>query len=368
MEGRDRTISLLYEAAVNPSLWPRALTAFADLTQCRDVILSVIDKKRGKPRLFLSGCRVFTPDALRAYLAHYYKVDPLLQSAATTRPAGTLLLCHEYVSADVAARNESYQDYLIPLGGRYMGGWCLENNEAMLAALTMQARDAPFEPKKVARWGSVARHARHAVSLSLQLAERMSQAAMLRQAIDNAGFVCIMVDGESKLIDCSAAAAPLLERGGSLKVSIGGRLATVPETGTKRLRQLVTLAATGGGGGLMRVTNMADGSFCVIQVVPSGVSMDNPFDPRYAGCALLFVRQPSVSRPVNVQQIRVALDCTQAEAEVAAALVSGHSPTQISADRGVTVDTVRTQIRSLLSLGGVNRIPQLIAVLASLNG
>ena len=60
MKGRNRTISLLYEAALNPSLWPSALAAFADLTQCRDVILSVIDKKRGTPRLFLSGCRMFT--------------------------------------------------------------------------------------------------------------------------------------------------------------------------------------------------------------------------------------------------------------------------------------------------------------------
>ena len=68
MKGRNHTVSLLYEAAMNPSLWPNALAAFADLTQCRDVVLSVIDKKRGKPRLFLSGCRIFTPEAMRDYL------------------------------------------------------------------------------------------------------------------------------------------------------------------------------------------------------------------------------------------------------------------------------------------------------------
>ncbi len=44
------------------------------------------------------------------------------------------------------------------------------------------------------RAGLVAQHARQAVALSLQLAERMSQGAMLRQAIDSAGFVCVMVD------------------------------------------------------------------------------------------------------------------------------------------------------------------------------
>jgi DNA-binding CsgD family transcriptional regulator len=51
---------------------------------------------------------------------------------------------------------------------------------------------------------------------------------------------------------------------------------------------------------------------------------------------------------------------------VAAALVSGHSPTRISTDRGVSVDTVRTQIRSLLTLASVNRIAELVALLASL--
>jgi DNA-binding CsgD family transcriptional regulator/PAS domain-containing protein len=356
----------LYEAAINPTLWPSALAAFADLTRSQDVILSVIDKKRGKPRLFLSGYRVFPPDALRSYMAHYYTVDPLLQSAAVEKPAGSIYLCHEYVSPDVAAKNESYQDYLIPLGGRYMGGWCFENNEATLAAFTMQKRDAPFERKKVARWASVAQHARQAVSLSLQLAERLSQGTMLRQAIDNAGLICIMVDRDSRAMDCSVAAAALLTRGGFLKVSVGGRLTAASETSTKRLRQLITLAATGSGGGLMRMTNPADETFCMIQIVPGGVSTDNPFDPRYAGSALVFVRQPSGSRPFDVQQIRVALDCTQAEAEVAAALASGHSPTRISADRGVTANTIRTQIRSLLTLAGVNRTPELVALLAGL--
>lgn len=366
MKGRNRTISLFYEAAVNPTLWPRALAAFADLTQSHDVILSVIDKKRRKPRLFLSGSRVFPPEALQAYRTHYYKVDPLLQSAASTRPRGSLLLCHEYVSPDVAAKNESYQDFIIPLGGRYMGGWCFENNDATLAAFTMQKRDVPFEGKKVSRWASVAEHARQSVILSLQLADGMGQAAMLRQAVDNAGFVCVMVDNESKPIDCSSAGAAMLACGGLLKAGVGGRLSTASEGATKQLRHLVALAASGGGGGLIRVTNIADDRFCMIQVVPGGVSTDNPFDPRYAGCALVFVRQSSVSRPVNVQYIRVALDCTQAEAEVAAALVSGHSPTRISTDRGVTLTTVRTQVRSLLTLAGVNRIAELVALLAGL--
>jgi len=366
MEGRNRVIGLLYEAAISPSLWPEALAAFADLTQYRDAMLSVIDKRRGQPRLFLSGGRIYTPEAMRAYIAYYHTVDPLRKSSAVEAPAGAIQLCHEYVSREVAAKSELYQDHLIPLGGRYMGGWCLEHNEALIAVLSLHARNTPFERKKLARWNFMAQHAREAVSLGLQLAERISPAVMLRQAIDNEGIVCIMVDGNSKLIDCSAAGAALLARGCPLKAAGGGRLATVSESGTKRLRHLVALAAGGGGGGLMRAGAAADGGFCVIQVAPGGVSTDNPFDPRYAGCALIFVRQRRASRSVDIEQIRVALDCTRAEAEVAAALVRGHAPTRISADRGVTVATVRTQVQSLLNIAGVNRIPELISLLGNL--
>jgi DNA-binding CsgD family transcriptional regulator len=202
--------------------------------------------------------------------------------------------------------------------------------------------------------------------LTLQLVERMSHGDMLRQAVDQEHVACIMVDRDSRLIDCSAAAVALIERGWPLKVRHARRLATGSEAETKRLRQLITLAGTGCGGGLMRVTDIAAGSFCVIQVVPSGVSVENPFDPRHAGCALVFVRQPSVARPLDLPLIRIALDCTQAEAEIAAALASGVSPTQIAQDRRVTVNTVRTQIRSLLTLAGMNRIPELLLFLAGL--
>jgi DNA-binding NarL/FixJ family response regulator len=100
--------------------------------------------------------------------------------------------------------------------------------------------------------------------------------------------------------------------------------------------------------------------------VPAGVTADNPFDLRHGNCALVFVRRPKISAPVDAGKIQLFLDCTPTESEIAAALLEGSSPAQIGKARKVSMNTIRTQIRALLDAAGVNRIPELISLLSGL--
>jgi DNA-binding CsgD family transcriptional regulator len=62
--------------------------------------------------------------------------------------------------------------------------------------------------------------------------------------------------------------------------------------------------------------------------------------------------------------IQILLKCTQAEAEVAASLLAGLTPTRIAQERRVSLSTVRTQIRALLEVSGTRRVAELIVLLA----
>ena len=104
----------------------------------------------------------------------------------------------------------------------------------------------------------------------------------------------------------------------------------------------------------------------LVQVVPSGVAQQNPFDPRYASCALIFVTPPKPQGTPDWRRIQLALDCTQAEAEVAADLVLGLSPSEIAAKRNASLNTVRTQIRMLLERADFHRIAELVGFLATI--
>jgi DNA-binding CsgD family transcriptional regulator len=166
------------------------------------------------------------------------------------------------------------------------------------------------------------------------------------------------VDSNARVLDCSAAAATLLESGRVLKLRQQSQLATLSSEETKRLRILIASAATGRTGGVMRLAG-----HWLLHVVPSGVTQQNAFDRRFAHCALVFVTQPRSPLLPDWKVIQVALNCTRAEAEVAAYLASGMAPREIAIKRNVSLNTVRTQIRILLELAGLHRIAELVSFL-----
>ena len=57
---------------------------------------------------------------------------------------------------------------------------------------------------------------------------------------------------------------------------------------------------------------------------------------------------------------------TEAETEIALQLYAGKSPEEIASARGVSVATVRTQIKSLLTKSGARRQVQLVARLGQM--
>lgn len=369
MEARDQVVSLMYEAAVNPSLWPSALATFADAAKSVELTLALYAKipdsasSGAVARLLLVSGRMWEQSDAKPYLDHYSKVDPLVR-ATIQSSEGDLRLCHECISDEDVAHSEYYQDLLLPKGGRYIAFWKPEDNAQRCISLALHRRRARFERGELAGWGTVADHARHAVSLAGALGPRLAEGDLLRQAIDHQGMACIMVDANARVIDGSAAAIRLLETGSTLKLRGARQLATNSASETKELRSLIWRTAAGRSAGMMRVADGAQGGYWVLQIVPTGVARDNPFDPRFANCALVFLNTPR--RPIrpNWNNIRMALDCTQAEAVVAADLAGGMTPAEIAATRKVSIHTVRSQVRALLTLTGLHRIAQLVSYLA----
>jgi len=237
----------------------------------------------------------------------------------------------------------------------------LENNAKRQISLALHRRKARFERQELTPWESVAQHARQAVSLSAALAPSLACGELLRQAIDHREMMCLMVDSNARVLDCSTAASKLLENGEALRLSNQSQLATVSGEETTRVRKLIASAAIGRTGGAIRVAGR-----WLLQVVPSGVAQPNPFDPRFAHCALIFVTPLNPQCPPDWTRIQLALDCTRAEAEVAASLVLGMSPSEIASKRNASLNTVRTQIRMLLERKNFHRIAELVGFLAAI--
>lgn len=365
MEPRDEVISLLYEAVASPELWPKALAAFADATGSLDAMITVLEMHRNPGRPFFNANltmvtqRMMAKESTDAYIQHYAKVDPMGPVVALAAP-GSLILCHEHLSDADVASSEFYQDLLMPIGGRYIAGF-LEAPGNLHFTLSLHRRDAPFERQSLEPWQAVAQHARNAVAISSALAPRLAAGDLFRRAVDSQRMACLMVDNAGRVVDCSTAALALLHAGTALRLGLESKLSLPDSEKTKQLHALIEKASAGRTGGVVRAS-----SNCLLQILPCGVTVKNPFDEKLGNCALIFVlQQRPISRP-DASTIQSSLDCTRAEAEVASELLIGLSPAAIAAKRGVSVHTVRSQIRTLLEQTGLHRASELVSFLSQL--
>ncbi len=367
MDQTDHLLALIYEAALDPARWPAALAMLADATGGVGAHVVVLDKVAGatgglRPRLKVSGTRRMDPNAADGYMKRWHALDPLLAAAGhATGPPGTILLCHEFLPEDFVAHDPYFQEFLIPSGGRFQAGVTLLNDENCVAMLDVHARDVPFERGQLALWAPVIAHLRRAIRLAIVLTRHSEREARLRAALDRQNSVCVMVDDGGRVVDQSLAGAEMLARGDGLRLDLGGRVGFADETATRRLHALITEACRGRGGGEVpfELQRRRAGA---IQIIPAGVTCDNPFSSLNAGCALLFV-EASPPRGAPACLIRRAVGCSPAEAEVAAALVAGQAPREIAVERATSIHTVRAQIRNLLEATGTHRITELVNVI-----
>ena len=85
---------------------------------------------------------------------------------------------------------------------------------------------------------------------------------------------------------------------------------------------------------------------------------------RFDARALLVVRSETGNEQRRATVLRDNFGFTPAEVQIALALVRGMKAEAIAKERGVSVGTVRVQIKSLLAKAGVNRQMELVARVA----
>jgi DNA-binding CsgD family transcriptional regulator len=78
--------------------------------------------------------------------------------------------------------------------------------------------------------------------------------------------------------------------------------------------------------------------------------------------AILFIRDPEALSPAGLA-IRLLFGLTPAEATVASALADGKSVEEIAMSVGVTLNTVRTHVKTILVKTNTNRQSQLVGLL-----
>lgn len=193
-----------------------------------------------------------------------------------------------------------------------------------------------------------------------ELAAGRRAAANARAAIDGLSVAIVTVKADLTISILNAAAEAVLKRNDDLtirrgrlfasSVSVRARLLDAVEGATRRANRTA---------GALQIPRGGDNGSYVLNIAPltngGGAAM-----------ALIIFRDPDSIDSTLMDRLRTLFCLTQAEAAIAVELGRGRSAEDIRRVRGVSANTLKAQLKSLMSKMGCARQAEVASVVAAL--
>lgn len=360
----DSTTSLIYSAASGLSRWDEALTSLSNAISGFAAQLIAVDKRSGGVQFSHVGGQASAHGHLE-YVRSYHRIDPRAPVLMAPQSQGWLH-CHTFIPEERAAVDPFYQDFLIPIGGRYCSGIKVVDDAELVVMLGVHRGfgSSPLEPDTIAWLDRVRLHLVEAMAIYRHLSNLHAERTLGKTIIDGLRQPVILLDelrgiryANAAARDCMAARDVIVDRQGRLACCRAEDESAL----TAALIQLALQAPSGGSQAYRRHVRLrgADGR-------PIGISCTalRPADVMGAfgpwPTAMLLIHDAARSPALDPVVLGEFLDLTPAEARVAVMLAEGASADQVAKRRGVSIGTVRTQIRSLQSKTGAPRQSEIV--------
>lgn len=351
-------LGAIYEAAADPSNWPKALTLLANSLGAPSAGIA----RQGRTP---SECWSFStqdPSFAEKCMLHDHQVNPIRQRAGST-PAGTV-----QTDAVVMARSgfpctEFSNDFLCPAGVHAMLNCVALVEEGRQPVVTAQG-SREFGPEHVRLQQFLAPHLQRAVQLNIKLAKLETNHAASVEALNRLDQGALLADAGGRVLFANRVAEDLFGAGRDLRLD-NGVIHSRSAADTSRLRGLIEACARkginagkGGNLSLSRGRGKAPLSFLVVPL-----HYEMPFLMADGPAALILVTDPDREAKPLAAQIRAKFGLTTREAMFAAEIISGDS-IQAAADRlKITRSTARTHLSRIFDKTGTRKQAELVRLL-----
>jgi DNA-binding CsgD family transcriptional regulator len=376
----------IYDAAAGPGSWSAVGDDLLELFGARSASIMVGRPAAGDARVLYHGHLPL--DAVAAYRDHYRTVDLWTNRAAQAiaragypaRPrvwrSGTLVSDTEFL------RGEFYADFGRRLGLRYVVGTVIpiDGVRYMPIGLHRPAAAGHFDAVHVRMLERLVPHLRRAMLLGDRLAPAATGTASGLAALDALATGVVVVDADLRVLFVNGAAETLAGPGGDgayrfQRSTLSKNTATLISANHKSesaslaalVRTVALHGAPGGAVGLRDSTGEMVVAALVAPLPSRLVRVEGGPAGRIFGQALILlrdIRPRRLKRPPGLLADLFGL--TQAESEVALALVGGATKEVVAVSRGARVTTVRTQVRAVLAKTGASNLRDLERILATL--
>jgi DNA-binding CsgD family transcriptional regulator len=212
-------------------------------------------------------------------------------------------------------------------------------------------------------FGEAARAA--SVAVRMQRAIEHQGVHILNNALGAMSLPCLLLDGFGEVQSCTSAADELLRNEPLLTVS-DGRLSSTDA----RAQRAIDLAVRS----ILAPQHHSYASVPLGRSPARRLRLDmfrlpnRDWTMHFAPRVIVVIRDPSGQLRRHAEMLAATFGLTPAETEVALSLCEGVPRKKIAVDREVSLETLRTQIRSLYSKTGCGRESELVVMLRAMLG
>ncbi|QPF84564.1 hypothetical protein IC762_34020 [Bradyrhizobium genosp. L] len=359
----DRILDLIYDAAAENDLWPKALTAIADLVHSEGGIL--FGKSLTAERVYFDFNGRLSEECSRAYEERHMRNPFAL--GMEHQPVGQLVLSDSLIAFPELEATSFYDEVLRPQDVAHSGMMALAARHDFRAAFNIcqNGRRGPLEPdeQQILRWLSP--HLCRSVTLGFQIDGYLAMQHAAFNVLEHLADGVIVLDRKARALFANVAARGMAADG---LLRLQQAIATYSTAHSQRLSDLVRAAQQGAAGGTMSLPHHVDGRLLTILVTSirskdlgrlSDVGMKN-------AAVLLFVVDPLNRRSIPLAQIMDAYGLTPAEARVALAASSGNTIVETAQLLKLSPNTIKTHLRRVFAKTATGRQAELAGLITAI--
>ena len=361
----DALVGRLYDAVMAPNGFQQFIEALCSAFQLLSaVMLTRHDETQEVKGLWLYG---MSHESFASYVLDYARDDILAHHLMAVPIASFYASNLDIPHPERFPESRFYQEWVLPHGLAYAAGSIVLREGAWLTQIFVQRapEHPPFTREEMRRLDQLVPHIQRAMQMRQRFAELQLGQNFLASSLDLLAMPTLLFDEYGRVVHANRNAGKLLEGRSALWLE-NGHLFTRDEAVTRSINLEVSNA--------IRASRGISADPCttvplarrgraplVIMIAPVQFNSRSPGQ----GAALLFAFDPEIAPAVGVDVVRALFGLSEAEARLAVALGSGKSLEDAAQDRGTSIHTIRTQLKSIFNKTGTKRQADLVVLLLS---